>query len=75
MELCIGKHSVKFKKLCYECNYVYTKTAFTKKVNEFKIFLISMSDLYDKDKDSDLLNIRDEILGDFNQVLYFLRMP
>lgn len=37
-------------------------------------FLISFSEVYDTGKDSDLLNIRDEMLGDFNKLKYLLTL-
>jgi len=37
-------------------------------------FLTSMNHYFDPNKDSDLLNIRDEILGDLNQFLYLLTL-
>lgn len=37
-------------------------------------FLTSMNQHFDSNKDSDLLNIRDEILGDLNQFLYLLTL-
>jgi hypothetical protein len=35
-------------------------------------FLVSLSELYDPRMDSDLLNIRDEIMGDLNKLKYLL---
>jgi DNA-binding ferritin-like protein len=53
----------------------YTNVSdFTKEVNQYKTFLINM----DKDarikmeSNSDLLNVRDEILGNLNQFTYLL---
>lgn len=47
---------------------------FRKKINTYKKFLINLnnSKKLDKELDSDLFNIRDEILGDLNQFLYLL---
>lgn len=39
---------------------------------EFRLFLTELNVVFDSKKDSDLLNIRDEILGDINQFLYLL---
>jgi DNA-binding ferritin-like protein len=41
-------------------------------IHEFRDFLIDFNILFDQRKDSDLLNVRDEILGILNQFLYFL---
>jgi len=50
-------------------------------VKEFKVcifryreFLMDMNIYFDSRRDSDLLNIRDEILGDLNQFLYLLTL-
>jgi len=39
---------------------------------EYRRFLIDLSRIFDAKRDTDLLNIRDEILGDINQFLYLL---
>jgi hypothetical protein len=43
-------------------------------VQEVKTELIGLNDILDKLKDSDLLNIRDEILGSLNQLKYLLSL-
>jgi len=45
---------------------------FKDKVYEFREFLIDLTDVLDQRRDSDLLNIRDEILADINQFLYLM---
>jgi DNA-binding ferritin-like protein len=45
-----------------------------KKIEEYKQFLIGMTNLLNARTDSDLLNIRDEILGDLNQFTYLLTL-
>ncbi len=47
---------------------------FKKKINSYKSYLIGLNKKksFDKKIDSDLFNVRDEILGDFNQFLYLL---
>ena len=45
-----------------------------KKVKLFQTYLINMNKKLDHHLDSDLLNIRDEILGDLNQFLYLLTL-
>jgi DNA-binding ferritin-like protein len=45
-----------------------------KKVKTFQTYLINMNKKLDPLLDSDLLNIRDEILGDLNQFLYLLTL-
>lgn len=39
---------------------------------EFRHFLTEFNVFFDSKKDSDLLNVRDEILGDVNQFMYLL---
>lgn len=45
-----------------------------KKIHEYQDFLIRMNQVLDPKRDTDLLNIRDEILGDLNQFLYLLTL-
>jgi len=41
-------------------------------VNSCIGFLVSLNEMYDPNMDSDLLNIRDEIMGDLNKLKYLL---
>lgn len=45
-----------------------------KKIHEYQDFLIHMNQVLDPKRDTDLLNIRDEILADLNQFLYLLTL-
>jgi DNA-binding ferritin-like protein len=45
---------------------------FKDRIYEYRDFLIELNQYVDAKRDSDLLNIRDEILGDINQFLYLL---
>jgi len=47
---------------------------FKDKIYKYREFLIDMNIYFDTKRDSDLLNIRDEILGDLNQFLYLLTL-
>jgi len=49
-------------------------TDFKDRIHKFREFLEDMDIYFDKRNDSDLLNIRDEMLGDINQFLYLLSM-
>ena len=51
-----------------------TKSPFKDRIYEYREFLIQMNQHLDSKKDSDLLNIRDEILGDINQFLYLMTL-
>jgi hypothetical protein len=74
VEILLGKDESRIKTIEKKCNLVnYSNTTdFKKKVYEFRDFLIDISNHFDSSKDSDLLNVRDEILGDINQFLYLL---
>jgi hypothetical protein len=52
----------------------YKDADFLVLTNNYIGFLISLNDMLDKVKDSDLLNIRDEILGSLNQLKYLLTL-
>ena len=54
------------------CDTIHTTQSLRKKMEKFKDFLMRLNDSLDAQKDSDLLNIRDEILADINQFLYLL---
>jgi hypothetical protein len=74
VEILLGKDESRIKTIEKKCNLVnYNNTKdFKQKVYEFRDFLIDISNHFDSSKDSDLLNVRDEILGDINQFLYLL---
>jgi len=52
----------------------YKDTDFVVLTNNYIEFLIGLSNALDKTQDSDLLNIRDEILGSLNQLKYLLTL-
>jgi DNA-binding ferritin-like protein len=56
------------------CDTIHTTQSLRKKMEKFKDFLMRLNDSLDAHKDSDLLNIRDEILADINQFLYLLTL-
>lgn len=45
---------------------------FKHKIHEYRRFLIELNGVFPSAEDSDLLNIRDEIVGDLNQFLYLM---
>lgn len=45
---------------------------FKHKIHEYRKFLIDLNRVFPSAEDSDLLNIRDEIVGDLNQFLYLM---
>jgi len=49
-----------------------TMVDFRARIYEYREFLMDMNSYFDSRRDSDLLNIRDEILGHINQFLYLM---
>jgi hypothetical protein len=45
---------------------------FQSRMFEYRSFLTDMNIYFDSSRDSNLLNIRDEILGNINQFLYLM---
>lgn len=76
IEILMGKDESRIKMLEKRIRLIdMTNTAdFKKKIYEFREFLVDMPMHLDASRDSDLLNIRDEILGDINQFLYLLTL-
>jgi DNA-binding ferritin-like protein len=74
MEIALGKNESRLKHISMTINAFNdkNKTAFKSRVYEYRKLLIRLSDTLDKRVDTDLLNIRDEILGDINKFLYLL---
>lgn len=52
----------------------YKDADFMTLTNNYITFLIGLNDMLDKAQDSDLLNIRDEILGSLNQLKYLFSL-
>jgi DNA-binding ferritin-like protein len=50
------------------------KSTLKSHVIEFRDLLARMNQIFDQEKDSDLLSIRDDILADINQFLYLLTL-
>lgn len=53
---------------------IHKLSNFKDQIYQYRDYLIGFSKCLDKVKDTDLLNIRDEILGDINQFLYLLTL-
>ena len=45
---------------------------FKSQMHHYREFLIDISNYFNVKKDTDLLNVRDEILGNINQFLYLM---
>ena len=73
-EATFGKKESRFKNLSSHIPLDNKRNLpdFKTKIYQYRDYLINMNHCLDGQKDSDLLNIRDEILGDINQFLYLL---
>jgi hypothetical protein len=81
VEVMLGKASGKSRggadriKMIQKCLHIFDfskKSAFRDQLIEYREFLLRMSQFLDRDRDTDLLNIRDEMVADVNQFLYLL---
>ena len=74
VEIMLGKDESRLENLSKNLELLNTssKTEFKDRAYQYRNFLIKLNSMLDKELDSDLLNIRDELLGDINQFLYLL---
>lgn len=74
MEILLGKDQSRVKMLEKRIELTDSDNLkdFKSKIFEYRTFLTDMNMFFDSKHDSDLLNVRDEILGDINQFLYLL---
>jgi DNA-binding ferritin-like protein len=74
VEVLLGKKESRFKNMSSHIplNSKRNLPDFKTKIYQYRDYLIHMNECLDGQKDTDLLNIRDEILGDINQFLYLL---
>jgi hypothetical protein len=75
VEVCMGKHGRpsfqgEFNIPLFDFNTVSDDDS----VNSVVLFLLSFSQLYNPETDSDLLNIRDEMLAEMNRLKYLLTL-
>jgi len=69
VEIMMGKEDCRIPE--FDKKIVFSnKVNFKSKIEQYREFLIHLSTVLDENKDTDLLNVRDEILGDINQFLY-----
>lgn len=75
VEVLLGKDASRLVKLEKKMRLIKVKNAHTlkAKVYEYRTYLINMDKCLGRE-DTDLLNIRDEILADVNQFLYLLTL-
>ena len=72
MEVYLGKEESRIKKMRKHLTLTHPKTIEDMKIKlyGYRDYLVDMNKVLDPNKDTDLLNVRDEILADINQVLY-----
>ena len=76
VEVLLGKKEDRIKHISSKIPIVRAKNTgtFRTQIYGYREYLINMDKCLDKTRDTDLLNIRDEILGDINQFLYLLTL-
>lgn len=67
-----GVERVKMFQRCLRIFDFSKKSDFRAQILEYREFLLRISQFFDKTRDADLLNIRDEMVADINQFLYLL---
>lgn len=74
VEIMLGKEESRIKMIEKKIELIDASNVleFKKRIYEYRDFLIEMDMYFDKKKDTDLLSVRDELLGDVNQFLYLL---
>jgi len=74
VEVLLGKDDSAIQKMEKKLKLIDAKNTsdLKKRVYEYRDYFISMNKIFDE-KDSDLLNIRDEIIADLNRFLYLSR--
>jgi len=72
MEIYLGKKEGRLSKLDKKISIIHPKNLdeMKEQLYMYRNYLISMNKVLDEKRDTDLLNVRDEILGDINKVLY-----
>jgi hypothetical protein len=75
VEVCMGKHGrPQFDQGLNLPLLDLTSVDVMEYIDSVVQFLISLTNVYDSSSDSDLLNIRDEILAEFNKLKYLLTL-
>lgn len=74
VEILLGKDQSRIQMVHAEIKLLdFNKKAdFQSRVLEYRGFLMGLNSQFDNVKDTDLLNIRDEMVGDLNQFLYLM---
>lgn len=74
VEILLGKDETRIKLVEKKMKAIDTtdKKDFKERIYRYRDFLTEMNIYFDEKRDSDLLSLRDEILGDINQFLYLM---
>jgi DNA-binding ferritin-like protein len=74
VEILLGKDESRIKMLEKRIDLVDANNVkdFKSRIYEYRTFLIDINMYFDTKRDSDLLSLRDEILGNVNQFLYLM---
>ena len=74
VEVLIGKDERRIKMLEKRINLIDPSNTrnFKERIYEYREFLLDINMYFNEKRDTDLLNIRDEILADINQFLYLM---
>ena len=76
VEILLGKKESRIKQTNAKIHLIncHNTKSFKDRVYQYREYLIRMDNCFDPKRDTDLLNVRDEILGDINQLLYLLTL-
>lgn len=74
VEILLGKDESRIKMVEKRSRLIDSENTkdFKSRIYEYREFLIDISKYFDQKRDTDLLNVRDEILGHINQFLYLM---
>jgi DNA-binding ferritin-like protein len=74
VEILLGKDESRLKMVEKRSRLIDSENTkdFKGRIYEYREFLIDISKYFDAKRDTDLLNVRDEILGHINQFLYLM---
>lgn len=70
VEIMLGKTQTRVHNVMIHCGEIETKEKFEQTIKIYIDYLQGFNNMFDATQDSDLLNIRDEIVGDLNQLMY-----
>ena len=74
VEILLGKDESRVKMMDKKIDLIDSDNTddFKQNIYEYREFLIDLTNVLNPKSDTDLLNVRDEILGNLNQFLYLL---